>query len=275
MTMQERWQQKAEETLQFLRAEVFAKYKAPVLNCSFGKDSCVLLHLLLSNEHRMPIVYYRDPFFPRKNDFANKVISMWNLEVHDYPPQKTSLLHGKEIVALVSEYQTGRMSTVAVLKNALEFQDDNNPDDFLCGVLFLMRPCAVFNYPWDAALVAHKDVDEDQIYGVVPLASPIVYRDEGPDFIFPLKDWTHDDVWDYTIANKVPFQSDRYDLEHRTEWPDKTYNSDWYPVCIRCIDKRKAGEQVFCPKHNVWLENVSSEAPEFGYQPDYFKKVKR
>jgi hypothetical protein len=268
--MSARYQQKAEETVAFLRTEL-PKYRVPVLNCSFGKDSMVLLHLLLSNRMLMPTVYYRDPFFPRKNDFANRVISLYNLEVHDYPPAKVSLMHGKEIVALASEYQTSATSSVAVLKNALEFQDTDNPDDFLCGVLFLMRPCAIFNYPWDAALVAHKDCDEDQIYGVVPLRSPVVYRDEGPDFVFPLKEWTHDDVWEYIEANQVPFQADRYDLANRCEWPDKTYNSDWYPVCIRCIDKRKQGQKVFCPKHKIELQNVSAAAPEFGYVPDYIK----
>ena len=188
--------------------------------------------------------------------------------MHDYPPAKTSLMHGKEIVALVSEYQTSPNSTLAVLKNALEFKDGDDPDQYLCGLNFLMRPKAMFVYPWDLGLVAHKDCDEDQIFGLVPLHSRIVFRDEGPDFIFPLKEWTHDDVWDYTWRFEVPCQMDRY--AGRRELPDKTSNSDWYEVCIRCVDKRLNGQTVFCPKMQRDLENVSAAAPEYGLVPDYF-----
>ena len=257
-------EEKTKETAQFLN-EQLRKYKLPVLNCSFGKDSVVLLHLLRSMNIRIPIVYYADPWFARKNAFANRIIEAWELEVHNYPPAKVSLMHGKEIVALVSEYQTGAESSAAVLKNALEFKDGDDPDNFLCGLNFLMRPCAVFIYPWDVALVAHKDCDSDQIFGIVPLKSRIVYRDQGPDYVFPLKEWTHDDVWDYTEKFNVPFQADRYNIANRCEWPDKTYNSDYYEVCIRCIDKRLAGQKVFCPKMKVELENVSGAAPEFGW----------
>jgi len=268
--------QKIKETVEFIW-EQLNRYKNPVLNCSFGKDSMVLLHLLLAHNIRPPIVYYSDPWFPRKNEFANRVTSMWNLEVHNYPPAKVSLMHSPQMVALVSEYQTGPEATVAVLKNSLEFKNGDNPDNFLCGLNFLMRPCAMFVYPWNLALVAHKDCDEDQIFGLIPLKSKLVYLDQGPDYIFPLKEWTHDDVWDYTERFDVPFQADRYDIVNRREWPDKTPNSDWYETCIRCIDKRLAGQKVFCPKMKCELENVSSAAPEYGMTADklQFRTVKK
>jgi len=268
-----RIEDKAQKTLEWIEAQ-FKNYINPVLNCSFGKDSMVLLHLLYSNNIRMPIVYYRDPYFPRKNAFANLVIHNWCLEVHDYPPIRVSLRHGKEMVALVSEYASGPLSTIALLKNTIEYKDGEDHRDYLCAVNFLMRPCGTFNYPWDAALVAHKDVDEDQIYGLIPLHSPLVMRDEGPDFLFPLKEWTHDDIWDYTEKFAVPFQADRYDIANRCEWPEKTYNSDWYPTCIRCVDKRTPGAKVFCPKMNRELTNVSGAAAEFGWVPDYFGEKK-
>ena len=260
---------KVEDTLRFC-IEMFKSYRYPVLYCSFGKDSTVLLHLLLSHKIRIPILFHTDPWFRRKFDFANKLISAWNLEVHDYPPAKTSLKHSEAMVALVSEYQTGPHSSLAVLKNSLEFKDGDDPDKFLCGVNFLIRPFGAFVYPWDVALVGHKDCDEDQIFGLVPLHSRVVYRDEGPDFVFPLKEWTHDDVWDYTERFHVPYQMDRYDIKTRRELPDKTPNSDWYEVCIRCIDKRIAGQKVFCPKLERELENVSGAASEYSLVPDYF-----
>jgi hypothetical protein len=264
---------KAQEALTFIDDQL-QKYAHPVLNCSFGKDSMVLLHLLYSHGIRMPVVYYRDPWFPRKNAFANLVIHNYLLEVHDYPPMRVSLLHGKQMVALVSEYSTGPNSVAAVLKNTKEYQNGEDENNYLCAVNFLMRPCGTYNYPWDVALVGHKDVDEDQIYGVIPLHSPVVMRDEGPDFIFPLKNWTHDEVWDYIEKYDVPYQADRYDRANRTEWSDKTSNSDWYETCIRCVDKRTPGIKVFCPKMQRELVNVSGAAAEFGWTPDYFGEIK-
>ena len=139
---------------------------------------------------------------------------------------------------------------------------------------FLIRPCGIFSYPWDSAFVAHKDVDDDPIFGPVPLHSKVVYRDEGPDYVFPIREWTHNDVWDYTEQFNVPFQADRYDLANRREWPDKEFNSDWYPTCFRCVDKRISGQTVFCPKLKKELKNAADAAPEFGYKPDYFSYSK-
>src|SRR5215469_287012 len=96
-------QDKIEETLR-TTCEELKKYELPVLFCSFGKDSLTLLHLLLSRKIRIPIIYYTDPWFPRKNAFANRVIENFELEVHNYPPAKVSLLHSPQMVALVSEY---------------------------------------------------------------------------------------------------------------------------------------------------------------------------
>lgn len=256
--------EKISETRKLLIEEL-RKYESPVLMCSFGKDSTVLLHLLLAMNIRIPIIYYCDPWFAKKNAFAHRLVETWELEWHNYPPAKVSLLHSPQMVALVSEYQTGEHASAAVLKNCLEFKDGDDPDKFMCGVNFLTRPCSVFVFPWDIAMVAHKDCDEDQIFGLVPLKSHLVYRDQGPDYLFPLKEWTHDDIWDYIEEFNVPYQTDRYDIKNRCEWPDKTFNSDWYPACIRCIDKRLGGQKVYCPKMKRDIENVSGAAPEYGW----------
>ena len=261
---------KAETALREIR-DMLKAYANPVIKCSFGKDSMVLLHLCYANALPLAIVYYRDPFFPRKNAFADSVIQAWNLAVWDYPPIHTSLRHGTEMVALVSEYQSGPgLSTIAVLKNTSEYKDGSDPREYLCAVSFLSRPCGTFNYPWDVALIAHKDCDTDPIYGIIPLHSQLVMRDEGPDLFFPLKEWSVDDVWDYIEAFNVPFQADRYDRKTRSEHADKTFNSDWYPTCLRCVDKRLSGQTVFCPKFNRELQNVSEKAPQYGWTPDYF-----
>lgn len=260
---------KIEETKTFLRTEL-AKYKKPVANISFGKDSLVLLHLLREAGFFLPIVFYTSPWFPRKYDFARWVISSLNLEVYDYPPMRTSMLYGKGIAAFCDEFMTSQVTTVAVPKNIVEFQDGDNPDKFICGVGFFTRPCGTFVYPWDVAIVGHKDTDSDQIYGDVPLHTRVLYRDAGPDYIYPMKAWTNDDVWDYAEKYRIPMQPDRYDVKNRKELDDKTLNSDYFEACIRCVDARLAGQKVYCPKFKREIDNVSERVPTFDQKFEYF-----
>jgi hypothetical protein len=261
--------EKIEETSRFLSAELL-RYHNPCAMISFGKDSMVLLWLLVRVEMIPPIVFYTDPWFPQKYAFARKVIADLGLTVYDYPPLLVSMLYGRGIPAFVNEYQTSAVTTVAVPKNIVEYEDGTNEQDYLCGANFFTRPVSTFTFPWDAAFVAHKDCDEDQIYGPVPLATKILYRDSGPDYLYPLKEWSHEDVWDFIEQFNVPMQTDRYDLKNRSEWEDKNSNSDYWPACIRCVDKRLAGETVFCPKLQQNIKNVSQHVREFDWIPDYF-----
>jgi 3'-phosphoadenosine 5'-phosphosulfate sulfotransferase (PAPS reductase)/FAD synthetase len=254
------------ETCDFLR-KLLPQFEAPVLMSSFGKDSMVLLWLLRSLEFKLPILFYEDPWFPRKYEFAHRIIADLNLEVYDYPPIRTSMLYGKNIPAFVNEYLLSGNMTMALPKNIVEYQDGD--EEYLCGLNFFTRPLGTFAYPWDLVLIGHKSADEDQIYGKVPLATRIVYRDSGPAYAFPLKEWTDLEIWDYTEANDVPVQASRYDQAHRKEWKTKYYNSDYFHACIRCVDARQTGTQVFCPKFRQPIDNVSSSIAQFNWQPDY------
>jgi len=248
---------KARETAEFIAGEL-VRYKKPVLFCSFGKDSTVLLHLLRSNDWSLPIVFFQDPWFPRKYIWARELIAEWDLEVYDYPPLKVSMAYGNGLAAFNNEYQCSSLPNfIQVPKNIIEFEDDQDPDDYLCGVRFFTRPVGSFAFPWDVALIGHKSCDEDQICGPIPLESKLLYRDIGPDFLYPLRDWSHDDIWDYIEDFGVPYQKDRYDLKNRREWSDKTFNSDYWHACTRCVDKRRAGQVVYCPKMEKEIFNMS------------------
>lgn len=265
MTLKE----KCQEAMDFV-VELLSQYKKPVLMCSFGKDSMVLLHLLRSHGISVQSVFYTDPWFPEKYGFARKIIELWGLEVYDYPPAHVAMMYGKSIAAFVNQYQVGPKTMLAVPKNIIEYQDGDKK--WLCGLNdFLLRPKGTFEFPWDVLLIGHKDVDSDQIYGDVPLHTRLLKRDEGPDYAYPMKDWTHDDVWDYTKKFKVPIQTSRYDVAKRTEVDDKYYNSDYWPGCIRCIDKRLAGTMVSCPRlGGKMIPNISEKVNEFTWTPDYF-----
>ena len=254
--------------------EALEQSTAPVLLCSFGKDSMVLLHLLRSMGLDLPVVFHRDPWFPHKYAFADRMIREWNLTVWDWQPVAVSLWHGKGIVAFTNHYQigqkpTGEPVTCSVPKNILP-PVEGKP--YLCGLADLMhRPTGTFQYPWDMAFIGHKSSDQDQIAGRVPLHTDLVRVDHGPTGAFPLRHWTDDDIWDYTDRFAVPVQTDRYYRDDLgwDELPDKTANSDYWTACMACIDRRN-GPVVDCPKLKRQVRNVSGTVAHIELRAAYF-----
>lgn len=238
---------------------VLPHYKRPAIMCSFGKDSMVMLNLLAAMGHKLPVVFYTDPWFPEKYEWARQIISTYGLEVYDYPPSAITLLHGKEIVAFTNYYQIGH-GYLELPKNIEHYALGKR---WVCGLQLLQRPTGTFNYPWDAVFVGHKDSDVDQIAGSVKLNVDVkMNAGRGPDLLFPLKSWTDEDIWEYTDAYDVPQQWDRYDRVKRTEKPDKWTNSDYANVCINCCDCRVKEASVPCPKlGGMMVPNVTALVP--------------
>ena len=238
--------------------KVLREYKNPALMCSFGKDSMVLLDLLLRHSIKLPVIFHRDPWWPKKYAFADGIILEWNLEVHDYPPAKVTLWEGEAIMAFTNHYQIGPQALLQLPKNILQPQFG---EPFLCGLKQVLgRPTGTYQYPFDVVLVGHKSSDEDQIAGKVPLHVDVKLNGgAAPDAAFPLRGWTDKDIWDYTEAFEVPQQPDRY--KDRKELPDKTANSDYAHVCIACLDKRNTTPSVYCPKIEAEVSNISQFAP--------------
>ncbi len=241
---------------------VIETYRRPAFMCSFGKDSMVLLHLLRSRGIRIPIIFHRDPWWPRKYAFADRVITDWELEVYDYAPFAVSLWEGKEIMAFTNFYQVGPLpaGVLRLPKNILPPEPGKR---FLCGLNdVLRRPTGNFNYPWDCVLIGHKSSDEDQIAGKVTLHCDIkLGAGQTPDAAFPLRQWTDADIWNYTETHGVPQQSDRYYVKGRCEYKDKRANSDYAHVCIACVDRREKRPAVPCPRLGCDVSNIADQVP--------------
>jgi hypothetical protein len=261
---------KVADTLSFVRKTLEA-YRRPAIMCSFGKDSMVLLHILRTAGIHLPVVFHRDPWWPQKYTFADRMIAEWELEVHDYAPSFVTLWEGKEIMAFTNHYQIGPTpsSYLQMPKNILPPEPNRK---FLCGIKdVLNRPTGTFNYPFDLVLIGHKSSDKDQIAGAVPLHVD-VKNNQGmaPDAAFPLRYWTDEDVWDYTSKHGVPQQEDRYDVANRCEKTDKWTNSDYANVCIACCDKRSQAKSVMCPKLGYEVSCVADKVPYSEPQFDYY-----
>lgn len=130
------------------------------------------------------------------------------------------------------------------------------PPGYACGLDILSRPRANSEFPWDLALIGHKDCDTDPVLGRIPLWAPIVPHAGGTSLGYPLKDWTDADIWDYIEHHGVPMDEGRYDVEHRTNWPSRRLNADWMHACTRCVEVGFP-ERVDCPKLNREVRGAS------------------
>jgi hypothetical protein len=117
----------------------------------------------------------------------------------------------------------------------------------------------------DAVWIGHKGCDSDPILG-----GDAGTRIEGrivpgqATMYFPLRDWTHNDIWDYIEKNDVPYDEDRYEkVDGRWgEKRDKSHNVDYVHACTRCVDRRvDAPKFVDCPKLKMKIENVAHMVP--------------
>ena len=256
-----------------LIGKVLDTYRNPAFMCSFGKDSMVLLDILNVNNIRVPVIFHKDPWFPEKYTFAEKVILKYKLEIYDYPPLAVTLWEGKNSIAYTSHYQMGNAAgaILQLPKNIIKPEDGKK---FVCALTDVLgRPKGKFEYPWDAVFIGHKSSDKDSIAGKIPLHCDIkINGGIGPDLAFPLRQWTDDDIWDYTISHNVPYQTNRYDAATRSELSDKSANSDYTHVCIACCDKSNPVKSVHCPKLGYEVSNalpfVTYTSPNFEYFGD-------
>lgn len=235
---------------------VLSQYRNPVLLCSFGKDSMVLLYMLRKWFQEVPIVFFKQSHFPRKYAYANRVIEDWNLQdVHtDIPPVGISIAHGHGKTEITNHYPYGGV-TIAV---PIGWLKPNGASKYLCGRDDLLnRSVGSYNWPWDCALHGHKATDTDPIYKDLHIDVDISQNQGGCDTAFPLRNWTDQDIWDFTELHDIPINNARYekvDGQWRNK-PDQLFDSDYFPYCNKCLDPLEE-DAVLCPKSGLMVENL-------------------
>lgn len=249
-------------------------YRRPVIMCSFGKDSMALLHLVRQVDADIPVLFHREPFFPAKYHFANKVAEAWNLKVYDYPATATSIGCKNGLMEILNHYQVGKSQ--AIVPTGIDPDSEKRikkGEQFLCAKEDLLKkPLGTFEFPWDCVLVGHKSSDTDPMWGDLKLHADIRQMPGGADWFFPLRTWTDADIWEYIESYGVPVHLDRYEKVDGSwrEKQDKGLNPDYFPACTRCLDKNQPSV-VFCPKLKAQITNVSQQVREFDLNTlDYF-----
>lgn len=253
-----------EKTLRAFRLinELLKQHRKPVIMSSFGKDSMVLVHLIRRLGVNLPVVFHREPFLPQKYIFANQVIRDWNLTVYDYAPMDVAMVKNGAAAELMNFYQCGVQGNQPLLNRVptgLTPMVEGEPwlcvkDDLLA------KPLGTFTWPWDVAFIGHKACDVDPINGRMPLQADVVPNPGGATMVFPLREFTDADIWQYHKDFNLPFHHARYDQATGQEWPQKIHNPDYFEACWACVD-RDGPPIVECPKLGVRLANVASRTP--------------
>lgn len=216
-----------------------------VLYWSSGKDSMVLLHMtrrLLGVE--LPVVFHRHPTNPGKEEFANRIIEEWGMRVHSYPPQavKLSLEPHPEII----NYYTLKNRHTLMEPVGLTPYAEGQP--FACGYELLNMLLGVVAYPWDVMILGQKNSDQHFLFQNMESKGPVLEMTPGLTQVYPLLDFTDEDIWAYTERFSVPYNEQRYDRANGyQEFPATDRNNDRYPACVRCIVPSQDAE-VECPK---------------------------
>jgi 3'-phosphoadenosine 5'-phosphosulfate sulfotransferase (PAPS reductase)/FAD synthetase len=247
---------KVESAKELIRT-VMVRAKNPAVMSSFGKDSMVVLHLIRSMGYQLPVIFHREPFFPRKYRFANKVIDEWDLSVYDFPPAHTEVQQKGTEFEIINHYPVGNRT--CYLPTGIV---DPGPDEVpLCGLQDVyLKSTGTYQYRWDFVFHGHKSSDMDPICGAVPLVSDVANNLHCANVAFPIRFFTDADVWEYSETYGVPVHHERYEKIDGAwrERVDKTDNPDYFPTCVACM--RRDGGPVPCPKLNgLTVSNISSQ----------------
>jgi hypothetical protein len=233
---------------------------SPIVMSSFGKDSMVMLDLIKKAGHKLPIMFFKEPFFPKKFEFANKIILENDYVVYDYLPITTGVSKRNGRLEIINLYQlySDPLRTFYLPTGFVDYEIDK---PFLCGLRDIIdRPKGnIFDFMWDTIFIGHKSSDKDLVLGGIVTLDDYKFTDKYSDktFVFPLRDFTDEDIWNYTKENNLPYNDKRYDSSNNfKEFKDVTYNPDRYPTCVACID-RDNPKKIVCPKIGEVINNVS------------------
>ena len=234
------------------------KHSRPIILCSFGKDSMVMAHMIRRTWSNVPIIHWRETSQFQKYDFADEIIREWNLTVFDYPPVANDVIyHDGHFDGLGFRRVGDGLFYVAIelLKPTGEL--------FSCAIRDILgRPVAqYFSYPWDLTFLGLKASDNDPILGAIKLNTDS-FQLGTTTIIMPLREWTDEDIWEYTKKYDLPHDRKRYNPDSGfKDFNDKTYNNNYHYACTNCLNP-EFPEKVYCPLQGIRIENVG---PKINY----------
>jgi 3'-phosphoadenosine 5'-phosphosulfate sulfotransferase (PAPS reductase)/FAD synthetase len=250
-------------------------YSKPVIAWSGGKDSMALLDLVHNKVGcKLPVVFYREQWQPWKYQFQNRIIEEWGLEVYTWHPTATAFQQNGDEFEVQNVYAIDK-SLMSCPTGITPIEEDK---PWVCSLDIYNRPRSPgIVAGWDLMFIGHKGCDSDPIYGGnvgTRIDARVMQNGEFSSF-FPMKDWSHDDVFQYCENYGVPIQHSRYEKVDGKwrERSDRTNNCDYVHACTACVDRRDdAPKFVYCPKVKGIIENVSKQVVWTDHQPGSYMR---
>lgn len=250
------------KTEAFIKNAIDVSKGKHVIAWSGGKDSMVMLHLIKGLGYKLPVVFFREPWQPWKYAFQDKIIREYDLVCYTWQPVESAFQQNEDEYEVQNAYyfnQTGITCPTGITEPI-----DGQP--WVCSLDILNRPKQPpISSDWDFVWVGHKGCDSDPILGG-DVGTRVGIRVNTPQAtaFYPLKDWSHSDVWEYIEKMNVPYDFDRYEKVGGvwSEKKDRSRNCDYVHACTNCIDSRKTAKKfVYCPKYLTTIENISNKVP--------------
>lgn len=174
--------QNVQAALEFIK-ESLEKYERVAAVSSWGKDSLVLLHLVLQVKPDIPVIFVNTPFKPKQTlQLRDDVVREWKINLVEVESE-----HAKD-----EEFMKEM-----VLKDPPLYVV--NPDE--CCRIFKVEPIRKMAQKMNLdAWFSGLRATESEKRAVFPK----VHKQGGFVRLHPLLDWTEADVWRYTATHNLP-----------------------------------------------------------------------
>lgn len=235
-----------------LIARQLSERRNPVVACSFGKDSMVMLGLARRVKPDVTVIYFPGLSHPTKHLFVARMAKEWSLNLYAPYPRARDAISKDSHVELIELYE---LAPKRFAYFPVEATKDYEPDASAhCGLAFLNEePVAAQADDFDAVFIGHRNDDQDPTHGSVPLKDYVV---DAGDFryVYPLRDWTEGDVWAASRLLGIPQNEARYRDR------DIDADNDYHELCTRCFLGGSGRTNVICPKTGEETPTVFEEA---------------
>lgn len=226
-----------EQAKENIRAALSAA-ASPAVLCSFGKDSLLVLRLVLEIRPDTPVVWYRTA--ATNVGFARYITREWNLNVYGYAPADQYLLAQGSEVTLVQEYSVGdeRLPVLTDLQDGTK-----------CSLTAFPQRTPQMYLPFDLLLVGYKDCDTHWVKGGSELFGDNLILGRAK-IVAPIRHMTDDAVRAALLELHIPYEE----------------SDDRLPLCTHCMTQNS--DEVFCPDrgHYIPREQWDRELALHGFQ---------